>query len=366
MRRYHLIHTMTMSHSRSKRIQLILQPGVGAALVARLAQQPDFDSIQRFSVEELVAHFSVTPREAGLIKAAFSSGNALEVHNTWCQENAVSVIMYGDANYPPLLAQLGTPPAVLWVKGKLPQHSVPLCALVGSRAASHYGKRVVKELVPALVSHGVATVSGGALGVDSWVHEETIKAGGITVAVMGAGLAHTYPGSNAELFTRIVQSGGALVSPFPPALAPSQGTFPARNRIIAGLAVACIVVQAAEKSGALITAAHALEENREVGAVPGPIDDPLSVGVNRLLRDGARVILNGAAAVELCGGSGLVGHVPRVVHGDLLDFLDQPRTFDEIHEALLLGLEELQGKLFELELAGKIKRNHAGMWERYG
>jgi len=355
-------------------VQLLLQNGIGSATVAHLFKN-NLDQIAAelysLSVSAISEKYNVPARYAGLMHAALHNQHALVEHDTWCQKNGVRVVTLFDPEYPETLKHIGAPPVVLWVRGVLPSTTVPSCALVGSRNATQYGKRVVKMLVPGLVARGIATVSGGARGIDGWVHQETIAAGGHTTVVMGCGLAHTYPAEHYQLFDDVVASGGALVSPFPPCMEPSQGTFPARNRIIAGLSNACIVVQAAAKSGALITASHALEENREVGAVPGPIDDLLSVGTHQLISQGARLVSDVSSALDLCGQCAAPGRLGvnvllSVEAQAFVQIIDEAYTIDELVVISQKPLNTVQSILFELQLAGKCIQNHAGMWERCG
>jgi DNA processing protein len=355
-------------------VQLLLHDGIGSATVAHLFKNnPDSltHELYSLSVEAIAEKYSIPGRYASLVHAALRALEPLARHDAWCAAHGVRVVTLFDPEYPVRLKHIGAPPVALWVRGVLPGSGMPSCALVGSRNATPYGKRVSKMIVPALVAGGVATVSGGARGIDGWVHQETIAAGGHTTVVMGCGLAHTYPVEHHTLFEDVVASGGALVSPFPPHMEPSKGTFPARNRIIAGLADACIVVQAAAQSGALITAAHALEENREVAAVPGAIDDVLSVGTNQLIAQGARVIYDAASALELCGRgttavSASCGVIVSTDAQAILRVLETPLMLDELVAVSQKPRAVVQSALFELELAGKCMQNHAGMWERCG
>jgi DNA processing protein len=355
-------------------VQLLLQSGIGSATVAHLFKNNPMlaaRELYSLSAAAIAQQYAIPQRYAELVYTALRDLESLQRHDTWCQHNDVRVVTLFDPEYPILLKHIGAPPVALWVRGTLAPQGVSSCALVGSRDATLYGKRAVKFIVPGLVAAGIATVSGGARGIDSWVHQETIDAGGHTTVVMGCGLSHVYPTEHRALFNAIVAAGGALVSPFAPFMEPSKGTFPARNRIIAGLAQACIVVQAAERSGALITAAHALEENREVAAVPGPIDDPLSVGVHQLIGQGARVIYDVASALELCGQQrGSIQNEMKVMLSNdalaVLRVLDAALLLDEVIALSQKPRNVVQSALFELELAGKCIQNHAGMWERCG
>jgi len=360
--------------SRGIALKLALRAGVGPILLARLCGMRGYESLTELtslSVSSIMERYALTAAQAALVKNGLDDDKAYAEHESWCSRNGVQVVLIGDESYPTLLRHIQIPPVALWVKGDPSIASQSACALVGSRAANVYGRRVVQMLVPELVSAGVVTVSGGARGIDAWVHEETLRYNGSTIAVMGCGLAHCYPSEHASLFDAIVLGGGALLSPFPPQVAPLPGLFPVRNRIIAGIAGSCMVVQAAVKSGALITASHAVEENREVGAVPGPIDDPLSAGTNQLIAQGARVVMDGASALELCGVSGqshrlgaLSAKEPVAVD-PLLDLLASPQLLETIAHALQVeDLKGLRTRLFELQLEGLISQDHAGFWRR--
>lgn len=199
----------------------------------------------------------------------------------------VRLVAYGTRGYPPRLLPLHHPPTVLYLRGPRSLPEGPAVAIVGTRRATEYGRRVARGLAADLAAAGCAVVSGLARGIDAAAHRGALEAEGETVGVLGSGLDHVFPASSRPLFAAL-EGGGLLVSEFPPELPPARGLFPRRNRIIAGLADALVVVQAGEKSGALITVDHALELGREVFAVPGPVDLPASAGVNGLLRDGAR------------------------------------------------------------------------------
>ena len=357
-------------------LQLSLYPGLGPTVLARLTREAGFERLHTLldlSIDEIALRHGLTVRIAGMIYAALRTVGEVEKHDVWCQANGVSVVLLCDPEYPFLLKHIGAPPIALWVKGRLPAADTKTCALVGSREANHYGQRVVSLLVPELVLNDVVTVSGGALGIDTFVHEYTLNAGGCTIAVVGAGLMHTYLTHHEKLFERIVAAGGAIVSPFAPFIMASKGSFPARNRVIAGLASVCVVVQAAERSGALITAEHALEENREVGAVPGAIDDPISAGCNQLIANGAHVITGAQSLLTLCGIAETSGKqrsildpVIAVENNLVLGLLDEPATIDDLLEVYNGTAAELQEQLFVLQVAGKIRKNHAGMWVRCG
>ena len=210
----------------------------------------------------------------------------LETELSLIEKYEISWVTVFDACYPALLKQIYLPPVILYYKGCSLERS-PLLAVVGSRKGDSYGKLAVERIIPPLVEQGYGIVSGGALGIDALAHAATIASQGSTFVVLGSGLLWPYPRSHVRLFKQVVESGGALISCFPLQQEALPGLFPARNRIIAGLSQGCLVVQAARASGALITAYHALHEGREVFAVPGRIDAPLSEGCHSLIAQGA-------------------------------------------------------------------------------
>jgi DNA processing protein len=206
----------------------------------------------------------------------------------------------GKPGYPERLLDCGDAPRTLWARGDLSLLDRPCVAIVGTRRATAYGERVARELARVLARAGAAIVSGLARGIDASAHRGALDVEGATIAVLGTGLDVVYPKGHAAL-QRTIAERGLVLSELEPANAAHGGSFPRRNRIIAALASATIVVEAGAKSGALITAAYALDQQRSVAAVPGPIDVPQAQGTNELLRDGANVIASMADALALVG-----------------------------------------------------------------
>ena len=213
------------------------------------------------------------------------------------------LVLLGEANYPALLARIAVPPIALDVAGAA-DLAAPAVAIVGSRRATPYGISVAGELSGSLAAAGFTIVSGLARGVDAAAHRGALRAGGTTIAIFGAGHRHLYPSEHRGLARRIAVSG-ALVSEFPPEARPLPHHFPRRNRIIAGLCRATVVVEAALRSGSLSTARHALESDREVLAVPGPIGSPTSAGCHELVRQGAALAASVDHILEEIGEEGL-------------------------------------------------------------
>ena len=218
------------------------------------------------------------------------------------QNSGVACLPQSDPGYPPLLRQIYDPPPALFVRGTLTD-ARPHLAVVGTRKFSPYGKQIAAELTAALARRGLVIVSGLALGIDSIAHHSALSAGGTTIAVLGSGVddASIYPSAHRGLAKKIIENGGALVSEYPPGFKPTQYSFPERNRISAGISLATLVIEAPERSGALITAAAALDSNREVFAVPHPLTAVSGGGANRLIQAGAKLIMSAADVLQALG-----------------------------------------------------------------
>jgi DNA processing protein len=256
---------------------------------------------------------------------------------------------------PPLLRAIHDPPPGLYVRGTASPEFLarPSVAIVGARACSPYGSQVARMLGRELSAAGVVVVSGMARGIDGEAHRGALETGGATVAVLGCGIDRDYPAAHAELARRIC-AAGLVVSEYEPGVEPAPWRFPARNRIVAGLCRATIVVEARERSGALITADFALEEGREVLAVPGEITSALSGGTNALLKLGATPLTSAADALELLGLE--PPRAPKLPEGPAADLLallaDGSASADELVRRSGLSPETVAAALIELELAG--------------
>ncbi len=208
-----------------------------------------------------------------------------------CAQHQIEIIPFGDDRYPRNLLEIPDPPQILYVQGDLLPTDMLSIAIVGTRHATHYGRKVASRLASALTRAGLTVVSGMARGIDAAAHHGALEANGRTLAVLPAGLTNIYPSEHKELAFDISHSG-ALISESPSHAPISRGTFPRRNRIVTGLSLGVIVIEAADRSGALISARHAAEQGREVFAVPGPIDSRVSRGCHQLIRDGAKLVEN--------------------------------------------------------------------------
>ncbi|MDZ7798647.1 MAG: DNA-processing protein DprA [Patescibacteria group bacterium] len=207
----------------------------------------------------------------------------------YLKKSKIKYVYLKEKSYPRLLKEIYTPPPVLFYKGNLKQDEYNL-AIVGTRKTSSYGRQVTAEIAGHLASQGLTIVSGLALGIDTLAHKAALDHNGRTIAVLGSGLNKVHPRSNIRLAEKIIESRGLIISEFSPLTPPLKQNFPRRNRIISGLSLGTLVIEAPKKSGALITARYALEQNREVFAVPGSIYSQNSVGTNNIIKQGAKVV----------------------------------------------------------------------------
>lgn len=300
----------------------------------------------------------------------------------WLCDPDNAVIPLGDPRYPPLLAQIAQPPPLMFVRGDPSALKEPQLAIVGSRRATAAGREHAYEFAARLAAAGLIVTSGLANGVDSAAHCGALAAGGRTIAVFGCGLDQVYPRANERLAARIRQAG-ALISEFPLASPPQPQHFPRRNRIISGLALGTLVVEAAETSGSLITAMHAAEQGREVFAVPGSIRNPLARGCHSLIKQGAALVqaaedilaelpsyspprdarrAPAGPAAQPCPPADCGG-----IEHELLQLCDyDPTAFDSLVDRSGLTAQEVSSILFALELKGYIQSLPGGTYIRTG
>lgn len=270
-------------------VRLNMVEGVGASLLRTLMNRFGSATAALNAPQSVLRDVpGIGPKLAPRIAAARREQDAVR-ELALCQERNVRILSSVDADFPDGLRTIPAPPALIYLRGTLLPRDGLAVAIVGSRHCTHYGMRQAERLASSLARVGFTIVSGLARGIDAAAHRAAITAGGRTIAVLANGLATVYPPEHRELAQRVAQHG-AVVSETPMTFEPMAGLFHRRNRVISGLSLAVVVVEAADRSGALITAKHAVEQNREVMAVPGPIDSPLSRGPHRLLRDGATLV----------------------------------------------------------------------------
>jgi DNA processing protein len=269
-----------------------------------------------------------------------------------------------DSDYPSPLKNIYDPPLYLFIRGEILPQDESAVAVVGTRTPSAYGKAVTKAIARALAGMGVTIVSGMALGIDGEAHRAALEAKGRTLAVLGSGIDVIYPPAHDKLMQQIIEHG-AVISEFPPGTMPNQGNFPRRNRIISGLTRGTLIVEAPLKSGALLTAAHALDQNREVFAVPGVVTSHKGRGTNRLIKQGAAALVESAEDIlKILGwhaSSKKSGSTPapELTADDkkIWDKLSlEPIHIDELSRKLDMPTHELLGKLLMLELRGVIRQ----------
>jgi DNA processing protein len=270
-------------------VALHLVPGVGRITFKKLVTYFGHPrAVLQATPGQLTRVSGIGPK---IVQAITDFQAAAEAERELCAaaHHKCQIITQAEDSYPSLLKTIEDPPPVLYVKGELGDATTPAIAMVGSRRPSTYGKVVAEQLARGLAAYGMTVVSGLARGIDSTAHLATVEGGGRTMAVLGCGLSYMYPPENRRLAERISRQG-AVVSEFPMAAKPDRLNFPLRNRTISGLSLGTLVVEAGERSGALITAQWALEQGREVFAVPGNVTAPTSRGTNRLIKMGAKLV----------------------------------------------------------------------------
>lgn len=300
---------------------------------------------------------------------------SVEQYQAEVQTRKLHFLSIEQETYPEKLRDIPDPPLFLYYYGSIDILQQPCIGLVGTREMSSYGKRVAEEFARASVQAGIVTVSGLAEGIDGAVAEESLHAGGKTIAALGHGLAMIYPSSHKTLAKKIVGSGGLLLTEFPLDTTPGKHTFPARNRIIAGLSLGTVVLEAPEKSGAIITAELALEYGREVFAVPGHIFDENYAGCHRLISTGqAKLVhspedvLRDIGIVSSGRGSAVSAYEPQSpMESTILDCLTtMPQPVDDIVGKTTLSSGDVNSTLTMLELAGAAQNIGGGQWVKRG
>lgn len=355
------------------------QPGLGAATLARL--------LDEYSTAEHLLLAAVNPSTSSSLprraleplravsqqceKNAFCEASKQQWRR--CEQLGIQIIDREHAYYPERLAEIASAPPVLYLKGRAELLCAAQIAMVGSRQCTASGRETAAALARDFVLNGWRITSGMALGIDSVCHRAALDAGGETIAVLGAGLANIYPQRHRGLSEEILENG-VLVSEFPPDTKPLPAYFPQRNRIISGLSQAVVLVEAAQRSGSLITARFALEQNRELFAVPGSIHNPLSTGCNTLIQQGAHMLLSAesvlqeltplraeqSSAVNTGPVHGLEEPAPdpmaRSLACVLISVGFEPTSFDQIVLRSELSPPEVSSALLELQLLSRVEQ----------
>lgn len=338
------------------------------------------------SVSELGDIFNLSVADIDQLGLPVSTNSELrQAHRQSCSEQiereaeamavvGIEVVSINDDRYPALLREIYDPPAFLYARGRLSLLQSPQLAMVGSRRTSQQGRQNAYQFAKAFAEHGFTITSGLALGVDAESHRGALVCGGNTIAVLGTGIDVVYPRSNRSLFEQIAEQG-LIISEYPPGRQAHRGQFPRRNRIISGLSLGILVVEAAVQSGSLITARCGLEQGREVFAMPGSIHNPASRGCHALIRQGAKLVETVEHVIEELAGwlpveSELNFVAPQLVldlassEQALLDQLGyDPASVDELQQRVDLSMAELMAGLTQLELKGAVE-NIAGRYQR--
>lgn len=364
---------------------MLLAHDVGPQAITKVVGSVGLDNLQRvyqMSVLDFIS-FGVSQKKAESLVAALADHVPLQKELDLIAQYQVTIVTAWCQQYSPLLKQIDTPPVVLYCLGNtdLLQASKTI-ACVGARKAHGYAKQAIEHIIVPMIHDGWTIVSGGAAGADTYAHQITLDQRGSTVVVVGSGLCHVYPPQNKALFENVVYAGGLIVSCFPMNTNPDSWCFPIRNRIISGLSRGCLVVQAAIKSGALITAQQALDQGRDVFAVPGLIFDPLSAGCHELIAQGAKLVSCAADILSELDVSYTPAHEqqtimnsvnlpaastrykPDSLQQQILNILITPLSADTMMQKLNVNIDQLQSLLFDLSLDGMIGQNATGFWVR--
>ncbi|MCX5661863.1 MAG: DNA-processing protein DprA [Planctomycetota bacterium] len=367
-------------------LMLTLTPGLGPRSTRRaLEAHGSAQAVMQASAGDFSRLKGVGDRRGGEIRKALddlADGKALAREKELMAQYGARAIALGEPDYPKLLALIDDAPPVLFVRGELRASDATGLAIVGSRKCTAYGREQADRFAALAAGAGLTVVSGGAYGIDAAAHRASVRVQGRTIAVLGSGLAKPYPAEHAELFDLIAAEGagrGAVVSELPMGSPPARENFPARNRLISGLSLGVLVIEASEQSGALITARLAAEDHgREVMALPGRVDSAASAGCHRLLRSGAAALVTNIAEVlESLGETGtlLKAGLEAEIRGGaeqpapslfaqnltgtqqkLFEALEEPGSIDELSGRTRLGVAVLQADLTLLQIRGLVTR----------
>lgn len=391
----------------SATLRLLLARGVGPATRRKLLEHFGCAAaVVEASIPSLAEIPGVGRRTAAALREAIDRAEVERERDAMAACGAALVLLE-DEDYPPLLRQIPDPPGALWIRGEMRGEDALSIAIVGSRRCTTYGREQAARFSTLLAQSGVTIVSGGAVGIDGEAHRGARRVNGRTIAVLGSGLARPYPREHETLFDRLAEEGGAVLSELPMSAEPTAAHFPRRNRIISGLALGTLVIEAAQRSGALITARLAAEEHgREVMAVPGRLDSPASAGCHQLIRDGgaalvvdhADVIVQAESAAHLLRAAGVIRpdpagrrspdsggpptedrHEPSPLREHHLtdgqravlaalreEDRSRPVLLDDLAAATQLPMSRLMAELTLLQLRGLVRRDHRGVGIKRG
>jgi len=378
-------------------LALNLTQGIGQTRAgALLAHFGTAEAAIETGADQWMALEGMSRAQANKLKGALERTLDSDAIASECQlmaEHGISLVSTHDPGYPRLLRLIPDPPPLLWMRGELQAHDALALAIIGSRRCTHYGREQADRFAAHAAQAGLCVISGGAQGIDAAAHRAALRHGGRTIAAIGSGLANPYPKAHRELFDEIAEgeaNRGALLSELPMTTPARADNFPRRNRIISGLALGVLVVEAAARSGALITARLCVEEHaRELMAIPGRVDSRASDGCHKMIREGwARLVTGGADMLDALGETGQIlktemVQLPQGMTGDaaesasareedsdaspfnaklsdaqkrIVEALSQPRSLDQLVATTELPTHQVQSELTLLELQGHIER----------
>lgn len=368
----------------TKLLVLLQVPQLGAQRIGRLLSEVDFGEFCQYDKTAL--------KQMGWnewqIQRWFNPEHKwIDQALQWAEQDQQRILTLFDEDYPFLLKQISTAPPVLFVRGNVESLSLPQIAIVGSRDYSHYGEHWAGHFSAELVKHQLAVTSGLAIGIDGFCHQRAVNENGITIAVLGSGLDQVYPARHKKLAEQIVETSGALVSEFFPSQPPIAENFPRRNRIISGLSLGTLVIEATVNSGSLITARYALEQGREVFALPNAVQNPYSEGCHKLIKEGALLVENIDDILEAIAWQRQSVHIqpslfdtdkPKQAVKSALKFAKnlseltacqqqlfeqislEPISVDDLAKATDMAVETALIELLNLELLGVVKQVSGG------
>ena len=336
--------------------------GIGAVRVQALIDHfDDLESAWRAAPIDLAE----AGLSAKLIERIIQARQQVDLEKVWAriESQGIKILTWEDAAYPQRLKEIEQPPPVLYVRGEYLPDDLYAVAIVGTRRVTAYGRQITEELSAYLASNGITVVSGLARGVDAIAHQTALKAGGRTIGVLGSGVDKIYPPEHRQLAQQMMGQG-AIVSDYAPGTPPDASNFPPRNRIISGLSLAVVVVEAGETSGALITAEFAAEQGREIFAVPGSILAPQSKGTNKLIQKGALPLLSINDLMQALNLTRMGEHkaARKMIPADeterrVMSILSaEPLHVDEIRNQTELPIEKVSATLALMELKGMVRQ----------
>lgn len=350
-------------------LMLSMIPGVGPLLRKDLLDR--FGSAERI-LSAAPSELREVPRLGPKIcRAITTAKDTIDVESeiARCRQHEISLVCQGKENFPDALNEIPDPPAILYMRGQLLPQDELAVAIVGTRHATQYGRQQARQLAASLARAGITIVSGLARGIDTEAHQATLEAGGRTIAVLGSGLLNIYPSENKALAEQVVQNG-AVLSEYSTTSKPQRGSFPRRNRIVTGLCQGVIVVEAGDRSGALISARLSMEQGREVFAVPGRVDSRTSRGCHQLIRDGAKLVETADDVLEELGpmfkptedAQGREVHHPAELQLNdqeraVLDAIrSDPTSMDDVIEGCGLPIHRVLSTISVLEMRRLVRR----------